>query len=383
MKITKIVASLIEIPAKQEVEYTWMPGSPSKSIKFTLVRVYTDEGIVGIGASHEARDVVAIATIRSWVTPYLIGKDPTSLEPLGEILDFARPFGSVPWLVSQALCDIVGKVANQPLYRLWGGSRDKILAYAAPCKKRSPEETADLALELREMGYRAIKLRLHNPTIQEDIDLVEATRIAVGDSMQIMVDANQAVLLNVKGQHPRWDYRRALATARELERLNVYYLEEPLYLYDFDGIARLTDQTSIYIAGGEWNVGVHEFKWMMEKGAYDIYQPDVTQTTGPWESLKVGLMAEANGKICIPHTWGNGIGLAGNLQVALALPNCPYFEYPFDPEVYPIAHNQGMVLEPLLVDNEGYIRPNDKPGTGVELDEEVIERYTIATTDSF
>ena len=120
----------------------------------------------------------------------------------------------------------------------------------------------------------------------------------------------------------------------------------------------------------------------MEKGAYDIYQPDVAQTTGPWETLQVGLMAEARGKLCIPHTWGNGIGLAGNLQVALALPNCPYFEYPFDPEVYPVSLNQGMVLEPIEIDDEGYVHPTGKPGIGVELDEQVIKRCSIAITVS-
>lgn len=383
MKITNITASLIEIPAKRDFEYAWMPGERVRSIKFTLVRVFTDEGIVGIGASHEGRDVETIATIRSWITPYLIGKDPTQLEPLGEILTFARPFGPVPWLVSQALCDIMGKVAEQPLYRLWGGAKEKVLAYAGPCKPRTPDGWAEIALQLQEMGFKAIKCRLHNFTLKEDIAIVEAVRKAVGDSMDIMVDANQAVLLNIREQHPRWDYRRALDTARELERLNVYYLEEPLHIYDFEAIARLTNETSIHIAGGEWNVGLHEYQCMMEKGAYDIYQPDVTQTTGPWESLKVGLLAHARGKLCIPHTWGNGIGLAGNFQVALALPNCPYFEYPFDPEVYPVSHNQGMVMEPLVIDEEGYIHPTNKPGIGVELDEEIIQRHTIATTDSF
>ena len=381
MKITDIVASLVEIPAEREIEYAWVPGLRSRSIKFTLVRVFTDVGIVGIGTA-EAQGLEVIETVRYGITPFLIGRDPTNLEGLGEILTVARLFGSVPWLVSQALCDIVGKAAGMPLYQLWGGSKDKILAYAAPCKPRPPEGWAEVALQLREMGFKAIKCRLHKMTLREDIAIVEAVRRAVGDTMEIMVDANQAYLLNTAGEHPRWDYRRALETARELERLNVYYLEEPLPMYDFDAIARLTRETSINIAGGECNSGIHEFKWMMEKGAYDIYQPDVVQTTGPWETLQVGLMAHNHGKMCIPHTWGNGIGLAGNLQVALALPNCPYLEYPFDPEVYPVSLNQGMVVEPRVVDKGGYIHPTARPGIGVELNEEIIKRHTLATSET-
>ena len=380
IKITDVVASLVEIAAKREIEYAWVPGLRSRSIKFTLVRVYTDVGIVGIGASG-AEGLEGVESVRHWVAPFLIGKDPTKLEALGEILTGAKLFGTVPWLVSQALCDIVGKVAGVPLYRLWGGSKDKLLAYAAPCKPRLPEGWADVALHLKEIGFKAVKLRLYKFTLRDDIAIVEAVRRAVGDTMEILVDANQAYLQNTWGELPRWDYRRALETARELERLNVYYLEEPLPMYDFDAIARLTRATSIYIAGGECNSGTHEFKWMMEKGAYDVYQPDVAQTTGPWESLQVGLMAHAHGKMCIPHTWGNGIGLAGNLQVALALPNCPYLEYPLDPEVYPVSLNQGIFTEPLLVDSEGYVQPIDKPGIGVDLDEEFISRHTLATSE--
>ena len=379
MKITDVVASLVEIPAERDIEYAWVPGARSRSIKFSLVRVYTDEGIVGIGASGNGVDTMV--TIRSRIAPFLIGMDPTNLARLNEIVSVAGIFGSVPWLVSQAVCDIVGKAANQPLYKLWGGSKDKIRAYAAPCKPRSPKELAEVALQLRQMGYKAVKCRLHNRTIREDMALVEAVRKAVGDTMEIMVDANQALLHNTAEEHPRWDIRRALATARELEQLDVFYLEEPLPMYDFDGIARLTRETSIYIAGGECNSGIHEFTWMMEKGAYDIYQPDVVQSTGPWESVRVGLMAHAQGKMCIPHTWGNGIGFAGNLQVALALPNCPFFEHPFDPVVYPTSLSQAMVTQPLVIDDEGYFHPSGRPGTGIELDEDIIQRYTVSTTE--
>ena len=347
---------------------------------FTLVRIYTDEGLVGVGAT--GNDIDSLATIRDRIAPFLLGNDPMMLEPLSDILAVARVFGTSPWLVSQALCDLVGKAAGQPLYKLWGGAKDQLPAYAAPCKPRSPDGWGEVALKLREMGFRAIKCRLHNFTLREDLAIVEAVRKAVGDSMEIMVDANQALLHNVKGEHPRWDYRRALATARELEQLDVYYLEEPLPMYDFDGIARLTRETSIRIAGGECNSGLHEFKWMMEKGAYDIYQPDVVQSTGPWESLKVGLLAHSHDRLCMPHTWGNGIGLAGNLQVALALPNCPYFEYPFDPDVYPVSLYQGMLVEPIAVDRDGFVRPPDGPGTGAVVNEEMVARHTVASVES-
>jgi L-alanine-DL-glutamate epimerase-like enolase superfamily enzyme len=231
-------------------------------------------------------------------------------------------------------------------------------------------------LQLREQGYKAIKLRLHHQTMREDIAMVEAVRQAVGDSMEIMADANQGMRMASPEPHPVWDYRRALATARALEDLSVYFLEEPLYIYDFEGIARLTAATDIYIAGGEWNAGAHEYRWMLERGVYDILQPDTTQSDGLCQIRQTAEAAQARGKMLIPHTWGNGIALAANLQVALSVSNCPYMEYPYDPHSLPVEVNQWMVQEPIRIDREGYLQAPAGPGLGITLNDELIDKYT-------
>ncbi len=375
MRITKIEGLLASFPLPREMRTAWSPGRISRSLGLTVVKVHTDEGITGIGASHVTADVQVLASVRSLVAPFLLGKDPFHIGEHIRTLYSANLFGSRLWLVDQALWDIVGKASGQAVYRLWGAAQDRLPAYAAPNEPRSPEETAELAVRFREEGFRAIKLRLHHQGMKEDIALVEAVRLAVGDSMEIMTDANQAVLLNSPEAHPRWDYRRALATARSLEALGVYYLEEPLYIYDFDAIARLTAETNIFIAGGEWNVGTHEFAWLLEKGAYDILQPDATQSDGLFQLHKIAAMAAAKGKKFMPHTWGNGIGLAANLQVAMSAANCPFFEYPYDPISLPVEVNQWMLREPLRVDGEGYVAAPAGPGLGIELDEELIEKH--------
>ncbi|MCL5026229.1 MAG: mandelate racemase/muconate lactonizing enzyme family protein [Chloroflexi bacterium] len=378
MKITKIEGVLARFPLPKEMRAVWAPGQVSRSIGLTVVKIHTDEGITGIGASHVVGDVQVLASIRSLAAPFFLGKDPFQMDEHIRTLYSASFFGSRLWLVDQALWDIVGKAAGQPIYRLWGAAQERIPAYAAPNEPRSPRETAELALRLREEGFKAIKLSLHDQQMKDDIALVQAVRDEVGDTMAIMTDANQALLANAPEPHPRWDYRRALATARALDALDVYYLEEPLYIYiyDFDAIARLTAETDILIAGGEWNVGTHEFRWLLEKGAYDILQPDATQSDGLFQMHKVAAMAQARGKKFIPHTWGNGIGLAANLQVALSAANCPFFEYPYDPVSLPVEVNQWMLQEPLRVDKEGYINAPTGPGLGITLNDELIEKYT-------
>ena len=209
-----------------------------------------------------------------------------------------------------ALWDLAGKVAGLPLYRLWGAHTDRVLAYASMVEVRTPEERANDALHLLGLGYRGIKLRLHSATIAEDIAQVEAVRDAVGDRMQIMVDANQAQEPGTPGAENSvpWSYERALATARELARLDVAWLEEPLHRYDFDNLARLTANTDVPIAGGENNHGLHEFRWLIERRCYDVIQPDALVLGGMSMLRKVAAYAEMHALPVAPHHGGNGLG---------------------------------------------------------------------------
>ena len=147
-----------------------------------------------------------------------------------------------------------------------------------------------------------------------------------------MVDANQAGIEPGHGGHQRWGFRRALEVARELERLGVVWLEEPLDRYDYDGLARLRDRLdTLKIAGGEDNHGLHEFKLLIDRGCFDILQPDALLSEGIFQLRKVAAMAEAANLEVAPHTWGNGIGLLANLHLAASSPNCAWLEFPHDP----------------------------------------------------
>jgi L-alanine-DL-glutamate epimerase-like enolase superfamily enzyme len=269
-----------------------------------------------------------------------------------------------------ALWDIIGKACGQPLYKLWGGRKDRVRAYASSMEVRPPERRAEDALRALEEGWRAIKLRIHHWEPRDDIRQVAAVREAVGDRMEIMVDANQAQSPGTVQPEPGpvWDFRRALDTARELEALDVRWLEEPLARYNWEGLARLCERVDIPIAGGENNQGLHEFRWMIEKGVYDIIQPDALVGETVSQLRKVAALAEAHHKLFVPHHGVDGLGFAAHLHLCAALPNAPYVEIFHEPPGFPADIFQLPLAEPLLPNADGDIVLPAGPGLGVEVD---------------
>ena len=376
MKIESVNATLLKVPYPLPFEAAWEPGVIRHDRDVTIVRIQTDSGLVGWGASgfDQAADINQLAA------PFLIGEDAFAFERHARITRYAKG----AWIVEMALCDLVGKAAGLPLSKLWGRCVDRIPAYASIVAAKSPAERAEDALELLDRGFRAIKLRAHSPSIANDVEMVEKVRAAVGDRMQIMVDANQAGAASGPFKHPgdpiTWDFDRALATARAYEELDVYWLEEPLPRYDLDAIARLTDSVDLKIAGGEGNSGLHEFYWMLDAGAYDIIQPDAASCEGVWQLRKVASACERVGKLFVPHHGANGIALAAHLQLQASVPNSPWLEYIIDPPWRTIESYQqlyGVMTEPLSIDADGCVPVPDGPGLGIEVDEAAIARLAV------
>ncbi|OUC05892.1 hypothetical protein RY27_24410, partial [Litorilinea aerophila] len=269
--------------------------------------------------------------------------------------------------------DLIGKVCGQPLYKLFGGGRDKVPAYASMVLLSTPAERAELAARLADEGWQAIKLRLHHATMAEDIETVTRVRDAVGDRMAIMVDANQAQSSGNWQPGVLWDYRRALETARELDRLGCYWLEEPLPRYAFKDLARLNQAVAMPLAGGENNRGIHEFVQMLEGNVYDILQPEGMVGGGLTELRKIGVLAEAFGKKCVPHHGGRGLGTIAHLHLVASWPHAPYLELLHDPPIGDYRHGFSILLDPPVVDQEGLIAVPQKPGLGVEVNPDLVE----------
>lgn len=371
MKIIEVKATNLEIPYQRPYRPAWQPGLVRNSRDFTLVAVRTEDGIVGYGGSdgHQAGNVARN------VAPYLVGADLCATERHARVL---RNAGGA-WFVDQAIWDAIGKLAGLPLYRLWGASRDRVPAYASTAELGTPADRAELAKRYRAEGFRAMKLRFHTATMKEDFALLDAVQAAAPD-LAVMIDANQATFLPAPQPSPSWDHRRALATARELARRNVVWLEEPLSKFDFEGLARLCQEAEIDIAGGESNRELHEFRWMIERGVYDIVQPDCALSEGVSQLRKIAALAEAHKRKFNPHHGLSGLGLAATLHLICTTPGPAWLEMMYEPPTRTIETYQqlgGIIESRIWIDADGCVSPSPEPGLGVRINETMIAKYAL------
>ena len=365
------VTEVREVPFSVGLVPPWNPERRITTRDYVVVRVHTNAGLSGIaldgdytpGLPARANDV------ESLVAPRLVGQPVMAMERHTAMLHEVRPHGRF-FFIALALWDIVGKAAGLPLYKLWGGARDKVKVYASTVQHgRSPEARAEDCLRFLEQGYRAVKLRLSADTIAEDIALVAACREAVGDRMDLMVDANQAGKgpgSDAPGVH--WDLARAQETARLLGELDVAYLEEPLpYLLEEDGM-RLRESSPIPIAGGEGKVGVRAFADLIRRGVYDVIQPDPIVGGTPTDMLKIRAIAEGAGLPLVYHHGKSGLGFMIGLHLAAAFGRSPWLEYMDDGPFWQPEGFQVGFQEVVPVDAEGYVHSPDAAGLGIEWD---------------
>jgi len=374
MKITDIqVMELAGPDLPVPVRPAWTPGTQWQRYGSTLVKVFTDEGIVGLGAPG----YTVSKSIESWIKPQLIGQDPFALERHAHVF---RGAGDA-WGVEIALWDIIGKACGQPVYKLWGGYQDRVPAYASFIEVGTPARRAEDVRRIMAEGWRAAKLRIHEATIQADVAHIEAARRAAGDAFTLMVDANQAQLPGTRQVERAavWRYERALHTARELQQLGVYWLEEPLGRYQFDDLTRLCEAVDILIAGGENNLGLHEYRWLVDRHCYDVLQPEAMVGETMSQLRKACAYAEMHNRLCAPHHGGGGMGFVAHLHLCAALPNCPYVEVFHDPPGFTSDIFQWYLAQPIRIDPaDGCMPLPQAPGFGVELDEDKIRRFAVA-----
>ena len=374
MKVTKVEIvrnkEPIQLPEPWLSAWNAPGGKPTTSFGFSFYKVYTDEGIVGIGP-----DTGASPALLDGFEPFHVG------EFWNRHMSGRRSgtFDKGAAGLEIALWDIIGKAANKPVYKLLGACRDKILVYAATSRLLEKEQHVRQVQEIMNEGFKAVKLRLHRPNPWDDLAVVEAVRDAVGDGIMILVDANQN---NPSPGYNFWPRRTALKIARELDKLNVYYLEEPLPRKDVEGLAEIASLVDMFIAGGEHSPTVYDFKEHLLRGAYDIIQPDVILggNMGITGVRKAAEMADCFERLIIPHVCSGGnfsILLAATLQAMATVDNCPMVEYPYDPPILVVDTMQTIVKEPILIDKNGFVKVPDKPGIGVEIDEEKLSEKVI------
>lgn len=370
IKITRITLHNLRTVAEiGTLEPAWDPGG---AIVFrtgggSVVEIETDAGLTGIGPGVDPQLIPAIER-------HLVGQDPFAVEQHMSTLRYYAAGNAYRGMagIDIALWDLIGKACGQPCYKLWGGFKEKVPAYASMVQLSTPDERAELAVQLADQGWQALKMRIHHPTMQEDLAVVEAVRKAIGDRMEIMVDANQAQSSGTWQPGIQWDYRRALETARGLDALNCYWLEEPLPRYAFDQLAKLNAEVGIPIAGGENNRGVHEFLQMLQQNVYDVIQPESMVGDGITALRKIGALTEAFGKQIAPHHGGRNLGTIAHLHLIASWPHSTYLELLHDPPIGSYQNGFSILANPPIVDTDGFVQVPQGPGLGVELNRELI-----------
>jgi D-galactarolactone cycloisomerase len=366
MKITGIRLDRLVLPLEPAFAAAWDPV-PRRSFAATIVRVETDQGVVGVG-SGDTMDGFA---------PYehlFVGQDPLAIARHVRTIETIDFHAGRCWPLEAALWDIVGQVAGLPVATLFGGATDGLPVYASCGELKAPAERAESAVQLCNEGFKALKIRIDPAHIDVGLEAVRATRRAIGSAMEIMVDLNQG--WRMPGDIARGlDPTAARSIAAELRELGVLWLEEPLAETDLRGLARLRKASGLRIAGGEMTRTMAALLAALDADAYDVYQPDVVLAVGMLRARTIAELALARNRWFTPHTWTNGIGLLANLHVAAGVGGGPFLEYPYDPPGWSAERRDFMLAEPIRPGADGILRVPTLPGLGVELDAKAMKRY--------
>ena len=363
MKITNIRIEHLHRELEPPFNAAWDPA-PRASFEADVVIVKTDEGVTGIGGGASMSGFEDFEHL-------FVGKDPFEISRHSRVLETIQFHAKAYWPLEAALWDIIGKACGQPVARLFGGGSDRIPVYASCGELKPPQERAESALALREEGFRAMKIRVSPENLEEGLATVTTAREAVGGSMDIMVDLNEA--WRMPGDASRSvDVAATRRIADALAELDVFWLEEPLPYSDLRGMRSLRERGGLRVAGGEMVRNWEEMLWFMEAEALDVYQPDVVLTLGMHRARFIAELAMAHNHWFTPHTWTDGLGLLANLHVTAGVGGGPYLEFPYDPPGWTPGRRDFMLAEPLEIDEDGCLRVPDAPGLGAVLDPDLI-----------
>lgn len=372
MKITKIVAIPLSYRLPEGKTVKMGIGSTTKRDTI-IVRVETSDGIAGYGESHPGRSPGAVTSlINNTLSPMLVGMDAhdtigvwqrvhrMQLSSHGQGAAAAMGISGI----DMALWDIRGKAANLPLYKLLGGSKRRVPAYAGGIALgfQAKETLAEEAEIYVQQGYKALKLRIGD-TVKSDIERIVHVRSVLGDDIDILTDANTAYTIA--------DARRVLPVLADIK---AGWLEEPFACNDFASYRAAAAITPLVpIAAGENHFTRFEFAQMLEAGAVQVWQPDLSKTGGITEGIRIAAIASAWRIPLNAHSSATGINHAATLHFLAATENAGYFESCVS-EYNPL---RDMFGKTYAIGADGCVEPSDAPGLGLDIDEAIFKHYPL------
>lgn len=371
-KIKEIEFSILTAPDEKRPHWVSLFKVPSANE--LLVRMRTEDGVEGFGLATSYTDITSLVNVvKGGLSDEILGMDALSPEGLYEKLfglTFSRKAAENSWgretlirissAVDIACWDIVGKMANLPLYRLFGGYRNKVPCYVTCAYYRDGKDNAELRDEIQmlvEQGHKGFKGKVGGFSLNEDIARMEIVREIIGPDKDLMIDVNRA-----------WDLKTAIEGARLLEPLQPVWLEEPVrWTDDRRELKLLSQQTNIPLSGGESEVTSYGCRAMIEEQAIQILQFDCTMFGGFTEGRKLAALCELNHVDVAPHH-----DCFIHAPLVAGTPAGRIVESFTDPERDPLQAE--LYENPPHIDN-GWLTLNEAPGLGLTLSESAVKKF--------
>lgn len=363
----------ISLPNADQVEDIVFRGYRS-----TIVKVHTDEGVTGIGeVMTRIAPMMYKPLIENALGKSLIGLDPRDVDTAWDLMmAMMRQRGHAKGVyvegmsgIEMALWDICGKLEGKSVSRLVGSRRrDSVEAYASSLRFRDEETLREEARTYREQGYPAAKLKV-GKAVETDLRNIEVVREAMGDEMDLMVDANCG-----------YDVHTAIELGEKMEKYDITWFEEPVFPENLTGYERIADAINIPLAGGECEFTRWGFQNFLATDSIDFIQPNVGRAGGFRECLRIADLASAKDLIYAPHTGSSSaVTMAAELQIAAAVPNFGIYEHMQSDwskeQKNPLRED--LVEEDVEVYADGEVKVPDRPGLGVTINEDVLEAHRI------
>ena len=371
-KIKEIEFSILTAPDEKRPHWVSLFKVPSANE--LLVRMKTDDGVEGFGLATSYTDITPLVNVvKGGLSDEIVGMDALSPERLYEKLfglTFSRKAAVNSWgrealirissAVDIACWDIVGKMANLPLYRLFGGYRNKVPCYVTCAYYRDGKDNAELRDEIQmlvEQGHKGFKGKVGGLSLNEDIARMEIVREIIGPDKDLMIDVNRA-----------WDLKTAIEGARLLEPLQPVWLEEPVrWTDDRRELKLLSQQTNIPLSGGESEITSYGCRAMIEEQAIQILQFDCTMFGGFTEGRKLAALCELNHVDVAPHH-----DCFIHAPLVAGTPAGRIVESFTDPERDPLQAE--LYENPPHID-DGWLTLNEASGLGLTLSESAVKKF--------
>jgi len=372
MKITNVNASILSCDL--EKPFAHATRLISKRIMI-LVEILTNEGMQGIGeaAWYGGPPSITKFIIENELKEYLINEDPLDIGRIWDkmywgTVNHGRKGAIIAAIsgIDVALWDLKGKILDQPIYKLLGGYRSKIKAYASGGFYSPTEPLKNLIEQVEEdvkKGFKAIKIKVAKLGLEDDINRIEQVRKAIGNEIDLMVDANNGYKLY-----------EAVKIGRLLDKLNVLWFEEPFPVDDIESLCELRNKIDTPISAGENEFTRYGYKNLILNRAVDIIQPDTTWCGGMSEAYNISIIASIHNMVCIPHSFSSIISIVSNLHLNCGIANSLMQE--FDQEGKNPLRDE-LTNEKIVLDKDGKISVPEKPGLGITINKDIYDKYLI------